>query len=778
MRFVFTLLFFAMTSITAFAAPLLRLVPTFENCSVYVEDAGIAPGELALQYRKKGSLEWLVAHGLVSTSTNPSPRTSLFLLDENTEYEVRCLKDGEQIAEGSFKTWRSDVPIGRKVVLTSNEPLLIDANGAGTQDGWVCYSAGTDFALDGGNEDEESILVEKASYVIIDGLNIKGGKRHGIQIRNSHHVIIRNCDISGFGRVGERGDDGKYYEKDGKKPINWDAGVYIDLCEQVVVENCYIHDPRGTANSWAFGHPAGPNAVFVRAGEKGGIVLRYNDFIGSMEHRWNDVVEGYGNGKSHGGFRCDSDIYGNFLAYPNDDCIELDGGQQNIRFYGNKLEGGLCGISTAANLVGPSYIFNNLVTNLGDGRGSASAAVKNGGGSSSSKGMTYFYNNTFFSFGRGITGVGFGSDKNKQMFLGRSRNNILDLNCSGISDQHVPPECDYDYDLFATPEGGRGGYDIKRPMEEHAIFGDPMFVDALAGDFRLKPGSPALNSGIAVPGFPASSQCMGALTSGRKHEFLPWRPGTASLDKYLLRFKAIAGQDDACEDTVTVNTGKMAGAQGFRILKNSAFPWLKVSPESGVLQPDSKMQLKVSVDESKAVPGTNPGAFVVKLDSGNSIPVAVYAVLAETAFKKLYSAVECEGADKFKRETVDRRDCLNFSGKPNEGITISPDIPVAGRYYLYYNVKCPQPYPLHDSLFVSINGSGLELCGVTPSGNWHWDCKPGKTPYIILEEGVNNILVAQREELYLSAVMISSTPLFPGEKIDLKDTKEDAKDER
>lgn len=742
----------------------LRLVPTFENCGVYLEGTTIVPSEITVQYRKKGTEKWLQGHAMTNSKNNSTPRTSLLLLEENMEYEVKCSKGNSPVAEGSFKTWSEKVPISQTVKLTANEPLLIDKNG--TADGWVLYTADKGFVLDGGYDDTETILIENASYIIIENLKIQGGKRHGIQIKNSHHIRIKNCDISGFGRKADLRSDGKWYEAGGKKPINWDAGIYIDLGEQVVVENCYFHDPRNTANSWASGHPLGPNAIFVRAGEKGGLVVRYNDMIGSQQHRWNDVIESYGNGKPHGGFRCDSDIYGNFLAFPNDDCIELEGGQQNNRFYGNKTEGGLCGISTAANLIGPVYIFNNLVVNLGDDRGSASAVVKNGGGSSLSLGMTYFYNNTFFTFGRGITGVGLGKDKDRELFLGVSRNNIISTSSSGISDSYAPEKCDYDYDLFANVEGGKGEYDIKRPMEQHAVFGNPDFVDAKVGDFRLKPGSPALKSGIAVPGLSSIDKVdMGALPSDSKFSFIPWRKGGISADKYQVRLTAVSSDAAVPEETVTIYTEKLPKPEAFRILKNQAFPWLKVTPETGILQPNSKLQLKVSLDKTQAEQGMNPGAFIVKLASGHSLPITVYGDVLQVDFKQRYQAVDCEGADKFKRENIDGQDCLNFSDKPNEGITIKPMIPEAGKYYLYYNVKCPKPYPLHDSVFISINGSELEKCGVTPGGGWHWVRKPGKNAYITLNKGENVIKVCQRESLYISSLYLSSQPLFPGDEI-------------
>lgn len=111
-----------------------------------------------------------------------------------------------------------------------------------------------------------------------------------------------------------------------------------------MIERCYVHEPVGYTNPWngvielgefkgrkyTFTHPQGPNAVYVmQAG--GGLVLRYNDFIGSQTHRYNDPVEGWENRSEIGGLAKDADVYGNVMAFGQDDAIELDGGQCNIR---------------------------------------------------------------------------------------------------------------------------------------------------------------------------------------------------------------------------------------------------------------------------------------------------------------------------------------------------------------------------------------------------------------------------------------------------------------
>ena len=83
------------SSIELVADVKLRLVPTYENCSVYVDGTTLS-SDMRLEYREVGSEEWLRGHALVDSKNNSTPRTSLFGLKEGGSYEVRVL-DGKSL---------------------------------------------------------------------------------------------------------------------------------------------------------------------------------------------------------------------------------------------------------------------------------------------------------------------------------------------------------------------------------------------------------------------------------------------------------------------------------------------------------------------------------------------------------------------------------------------------------------------------------------------------------------------------------------------------------
>ncbi|MFA7231670.1 MAG: right-handed parallel beta-helix repeat-containing protein, partial [Victivallaceae bacterium] len=286
--------------------PKFELVPLFNSCGYYYVTP--AQQDIMIFFREKDG-RWNKALAPVWISEEQMYRGSIVGLNENTSYEFKIVSGEKILATKFFKTWGSQVPVASTVVLDENNfKGYLKISDAGAPDGWIKYTAAAGFILKS-NGDKPLIDLIDAKYILLDGLVLQGGGSSAVVINNCNNVRINNCDISGWGRVGiQRFDkDGKYYTKDGKT-INCDGGIYLNKSKNTVVERCYIHDPRNRANSWRYSHPAGPEAMMINRPES--TVIRFNDFIGSDEHRWNDAVEGAGNFYKDGGFNRDADIYG------------------------------------------------------------------------------------------------------------------------------------------------------------------------------------------------------------------------------------------------------------------------------------------------------------------------------------------------------------------------------------------------------------------------------------------------------------------------------------
>ena len=625
------------TDITFELAPgQIEIVPSFESCSYYFRPDGAVEKPYAVEFRRVGDTPWRRAFEPVTDKPAGIWKGSVFDLQEDAAWQLRVLASTgtEIIHPAEFRTWSSHPPVA-KVIDLSQLPsgtggLVISDQG--TPDGWIKYTAPRGWRFERGADlnDPQSaaITFRHAHCIILEGVTIVGGARYGVLVDESDSVRVLNCDISGWGRAGVQqftndGSRGKYADAKGNL-INYDGGIEINRSLRTVVERCYIHDPRHRANSWMFSHPAGPEAMHVNYA-LGGTVVRWNDFVGSDEHRWNDVIESSSNSAADGGFFRDSDISGNFLAFGNDDGVELEGGGMNVRFYRNKIEGTTCSISTGACILGPQFVYGNLVTNPGDESGLALWFFKNSHGVAQG-GKRHFVNNTlvgpvpgaYSSYGKPI-----GTER-----LGFMRNNVF-----VCSDARLPGDWarrdDFDADLFWASDGANAAGAFlatfrRWSQEPHGFAVDPQLAGPAQGDFHLAARSPARGQAAAVANLVMAGANLGAF--GDDTTEVPFRPLALTAVPRQLDFAAPA-QSARMQVKLSVPASAKE-AVSFEIRQNRVFTWFKVEPAAGRVAPGETLTLNVTVDPA-ALRGRPrfKGAFLVRTPTGLSRPVSVYAAV-------------------------------------------------------------------------------------------------------------------------------------------------------
>ncbi|WP_237485888.1 hypothetical protein [Vibrio hippocampi] len=403
-----------------------RITPLFESVSISVfnrleSDHGI------VEYRPLDAQQWLPASDLQWNSIENAHTTSIVYLKPETEYQLRVTftvnNQPESPQEYAFKTWNvlptfdPNKIFHLKDIYSGGQLDLEALNIKGKPNAWVkIIGDNTTPIVVVDDEYDSAINIGANGYIYFENIVVKGGKLNAISSDKSHHLWFNHCDVSQYGRIPKVIKNGKRYEKENDKwPVNYDSAFGLRRTGRVVIENCSVHSPNMAANSWESGHPHGANAYLAMANHpnrdfQGQIVLRNNRFFGTHNHRFNDVIESRFNAYASGGFVRDSAIYNNYLAYANDDLIELDGGQNNVLFYNNELEQGYVGVSIIPNRNGPSYIFNNYIHNLGDERGEMWAAIKAGGLLSRPKGVSTIYNNLILTNANGIGAAGFEQD--------------------------------------------------------------------------------------------------------------------------------------------------------------------------------------------------------------------------------------------------------------------------------------------------------------------------------------------------------------------------------
>lgn len=665
------------------AAGGMLLRSTFENISVYVNKTFTStnpytvPGVSStlnipvdtshtLEYKETSSSVWLPALDMMYDPVAKQFRGSIVNLKPNTSYDVRVNVQGE-VKERTISTWTEtdDLPIAETLYIedmgyTPGKPLTI-AGIKGSPTGWIEIKSRDNTVVEVTEEFWQAVHIGASEYVILKDLTIRGGRNHAVDVVSSaSNIRIVNCDISAWGRLGtlylgprQQTDDGGRNIVDRRtgwrldanvRVIANNAGIHIGDANFIDVERNYMHDPVTKSTSWdAYGvrdfipgwnsiHSSGALGMFLRGGQ--GIVIRYNDFIGSDDRRWDDAIGTYQNSAVAGGIGTDSDVYGNWFAFMQDDSTELEGSGMNVRYYGNKVEGFYNGVSLASEQVGPAYLFNNTFTNAGDEWGVAIGGFKSGierNNWTRSRSMEFVINNTMHMPKGGSPGR-----PGDTFYKPYYRNNIIEssepntANLVGLRHDYVYPGVSYDNNLVY------GSVNLNlaegEPKNDNGYMGKANFTDSNGGNFTLAQGSLGIDDGVVVPnftkGYNGLAPDVGALEYGGDN-LIPFRPITLRSVSYQVY---VPGNTTV---EYIVQVGDVAPGTTYEIIKNSHSTWFDVVDSdgntSGALTKNGQLVLSVTGNQED-IPldfqgfqyPEGKGGFIIKQSDGQSLPVTVF----------------------------------------------------------------------------------------------------------------------------------------------------------
>ncbi|MBA3724803.1 MAG: Ig-like domain-containing protein, partial [Candidatus Levybacteria bacterium] len=456
----------------------------------------------------------------------PEYRGSIVSLEAGTTYDVKLTLASGTTTIITATTWTDpeELPIARTVMVPSGGPYTITEGGS--PDGYVVYTANPGDRITASTvlADSQNGVSVQASYVIIRGLTVKGGLS-GIALQQDvHHVVVDRNDISGWGRdclagPGKCGSDPESAVRAGGNQ----AGAF----NHITVQRNKIYMANYTSNLWCepFSataereHPHGIRGVSFPPGSSNN-VIRYNEITGDINHLYNDGM-GNDNNFSQGGFPdADSDINGNIVTDVADDAIEVEGGNRNVRVWGNYIDKTFIGIGNAGMSVGPIYIFRNVMDRSdrcprdGDGGYNTTSdpkefiktedarATNTGTGQIASGGFRYVLHNTLLQR-PGTTGArnGLFATKQEEGIIKNtmSRNNIFNV----IANPYWTASLDnttFDYDLASLKTN-----DV--PVGSHFLTGLPLYAagngdsNGAGGMYQLVSTSPGYDAGEILPNF-------------------------------------------------------------------------------------------------------------------------------------------------------------------------------------------------------------------------------------------------------------------------------------
>jgi hypothetical protein len=339
--------------VAAAAEPTPSAVATFESIGLYHTRPAAQDG-CKVRYRAANATGWREGYPLVYDAREQQYRGSLVSLTPNTSYDIR-LECDQQTAELQARTLNEQFPIGKTTHLDAGKTdQTLTIRDGGTADDWhlITPAPGTKFVSDVFNAADANVVIE-ADYVILRGLELRNAAIHGVLIRKGvQHVVIEDCHITGWGRIGGARVWGVMSGSDSGIFAEADAG-------HLILQRNLIEYPRGGANDWESGHPNGPQGISL-IDSRGGNVIRYNTIRSTEDHGFNDGIGGGSNYSFKGSPNRDSDIYGNVVANCWDDAIESEGANMNVRIWSNYIHHTFVHIATAATAMGPLYVFRNV----------------------------------------------------------------------------------------------------------------------------------------------------------------------------------------------------------------------------------------------------------------------------------------------------------------------------------------------------------------------------------------------------------------------------------
>jgi hypothetical protein len=522
----------------AFAAP--TYIATFHSIGLYWSPQGGGDGKLAaVQFREKGSASWRDGLPLWFDGRNSEYRGSLVELKPGTDYEIKLALEGGASETLAAKTWSEDFRVKRTVqVPAGSTRLVINAADSGSKDeGYVVFTAahGQNVIDQSGLTGNESCVVVKQGthHVIIRGLELKNCRRYGVFLERqfepvlevqTHDIVIEDNRISGWGGTREKQAD--VADWDGAVHCNyWRETVDAKRPDRIVIQRNAMFNPRHGANPWRSGspgskHPAGAQGVtFERCGSNH--VVRYNEIYSTNGNRFMDGLGGGDNFSAAGFPWADSDIYGNRISQAYDDGIEAEGGNRNVRIWGNYLDEVFTAIANASVTVGPLYVWRNVSNRMGGmnnpevgpDREQRGPFIKGGSNNPTMNGgRAYYFHNTALQpppsgGARYPMGAGWGISKQAgTMYNFVSRNNIWQIHKEPLingepkffsirADGDKGP-IDADFDLYNGQLANAG-----RNAERRGFAAKPVYASSEPGNFSLKKNSPGYGAAERIPNF-------------------------------------------------------------------------------------------------------------------------------------------------------------------------------------------------------------------------------------------------------------------------------------
>lgn len=330
-------------------------------------------------------------------------------------------------------------------------------------------------ALEIDDRRKAAFLIENSDYVRLAGINIQGARHHGIMVLDSRHIELLENRTYNTGQSGIRArhvNDLLLAGNDVSRAVQIQIQESISLSniDGFVIRNNRVHDrPRAHSLQQKGGVGRGGEGIDVKDGSRHGKV--HDNIVDGIEGKFGIYIDAYDVDSF------DIEVFNNVVtrsgcgfALSTENGTSASGYLRAVKLYNNLSYGNRCGI----------YFGNH-------------------GGNSAREDQVRrvediaIYNNTIYGNGIGTGGGGI-DIANPNLRRLTVRNNVIFGNQSSqIRLTAGVPELPHDTVIESNLVHGKQN---ELPMT-NTIDINPDVIDAVGGDFRLNPGSPAIDAGVS-----------------------------------------------------------------------------------------------------------------------------------------------------------------------------------------------------------------------------------------------------------------------------------------
>lgn len=317
------------------------------------------------------------------------------------------------------------------------------------------------------------IEIDNTSWIVFKNISFTNGWTDPIRVQNSSYISFINCRFSG-----------------GRKVILATGAA----THHILVENCYWN--QGGSALWKIdkdvrGVDAWLSMHHELMGYYNGSLIDSRASGGSFVIRRNTITNAY-NGirfTSKKGFDANIEVYENDLSNIRDNDFEPEHYAFNLHIYHNRSHNIHKTLSVDDVAGGYIYYYGNTVTmdSTPWAKKICSGFSKIYGGVDSLTYPLYFFNNSFFGYGKAFNAM-----EHTARMLKHFNNAYYFAGDHGFVLEQIDPTNAFDNDVTNKPWPQNIALN---KLERNGVVADARFKNVFKRDLRLLPGSPAIDAG-------------------------------------------------------------------------------------------------------------------------------------------------------------------------------------------------------------------------------------------------------------------------------------------